>query len=237
MRHPTPIPTILTLGAATVLAAGLGACSSEPTSPARSLGAGAPSFGTGLPGNPSTALYKFNMIGVSNPKDVSLTGDNGKRMFVLLNGHSTINLKEGDTFDILDANATDQDGGLFQLPDPDPDNTGTTWYGVYVRTVGTPGGKANLTSCVQGTVDGTTGTFCSVDTIQVERATGKPKTYNVSKQLLTTCVDTDGDGICDKRIFLFDDSGLSYWWSYDNNGVRVAQFYFFPIPQNIGLTP
>jgi hypothetical protein len=229
---------LTTLGLSLVaLAAGLTACSTDSTSPTHSPAVGAPLFGTGLPGNPSTALYKFNMIGVSDPKQVSLDGDQGKRMFVLLNGHSTINLQKGDTFDILDANATDQDGGLFQLPDPDPDNNGITSYGVYVRTVGTPGGKANLTSCVTGTVDGSTGTFCSVDTVQVERKSGKPKVYNVSKELLTTCVDLDGDGTCDKRIFLFDDSLLQYAWSYDNNGLRIAQFYFFPIPQNIGLNP
>ena len=236
MRHPT---THLSVGILTLAAASLVACSDSTTPPARTPGTGTLSAtsGTGLPGNPSTALYKFNMIGVDNPKSVDMTGDNGKRMFVNLNGHSTINLQEGDTFDILDANATDNDGGLFQLPDPDPDNTGTTWYGVYVRTVGTPGGKAKLTSCVTGTVDGSTGTFCSIDTVQVERNTGKPKVYNVSKDLLTTCVDLDGDGICDKRIFLFDDATLDYAWSYDNNGLRVAQFYFFPIPQDIGLNP
>lgn len=234
MHRPT---THLSLGILTLATVGLVACGDATTTPVRAAQTATLSTGTGLPGNPSTALYKFNMIGVDNPKQVDLTNDNGKRMFVNLNGHSTINLQEGDTFDILDANATDNDGGLFQLPDPDPDNTGTTWYGVYVRTVGTPGGKAKLTSCVTGTVDGSTGTFCSIDTVQVERNTGKPKVYNVSKDLLTTCVDLDGDGICDKRIFLFDDSTLNYAWSYDNNGLRVAQFYFFPIPQNIGLNP
>jgi hypothetical protein len=108
---------------------------------------------------------------------------------------------------------------------------------VYVRTVGTPGGNANLTSCVTGTVSGSTGTFCSIDTVKIERKSGKPQVYNVSKALLTTCVDLDGNGTCDKRIFLFDDSLLQYAWSYDNNGLRIAQFYFFPIPQNIGLNP
>jgi hypothetical protein len=237
MRYSTPAPTPATrsLGLVLLATASLAACSNDATSPMSARPTVA-SFGTGLPGNPSTALYKFNMIGVSNPKDVSMTNDNGKRMFVNLNGHTDINLLMGD-FDIIDANGTDQDGATFQLPDPDPDNTGTTLYGVYVRTVGTPGGKANLTSCVQGTVDGTTGTFCSLDTIQVSRSTGKPKVWNVSKELLTTCVDLDGDGVCDKRIFLFDDLALNYLWSVDNNGLRVAQFYFFPIAQNIGLNP
>jgi hypothetical protein len=226
----------LSLGLVALSTAGVVACN-DTTSPMPLRPSGAASLNTGLPGNPSTALYKFNMIGVSSPKQVSLSTDNGKRMFVLLDGHSTINLVEGDNFDILDANATDKNGGLFQLPDPDPDNTGTTWYGVYVRTLGKPGGKANLTSCVTGTVDGSTGTFCSLDTIQVSRKAGKPQVFNVSKELLTTCVDLDGDGTCDKRIFLFDDSLLDYAWSVDNAGLKNAQFYFFPIPQNIGLNP
>ncbi len=58
-----------------------------------------------------------------------LTGDNGQRMFVNLYGRSTIKPQEGE-FDILDANATDNGGGLFQLPDPDPDDDGVTAYGV-----------------------------------------------------------------------------------------------------------
>ena len=77
----------------------------------------------------------------------------------------------------------------------------------------------------------------SLDTVQVERKSGKPQVFNVSKALLQTCVDTDGDGTCDKRIFLFDDALLDYAWSVDNKGLKNAQFYFFPIPQNIGLNP
>ena len=233
--------TTLSLGLVSVAAVGITACNSDSISPTRVQPTGTASFGTGLPGNPSDNLYKFNMIGVSDPKQVSLDNDQGKRMFVNLVGHSTINLQMGSTFDILDANATDQDGGLFQLPDPDPDNDGVTSYGVYVRTVGTPGGSAKLTSCVTGDPDGagpaTTGTFCSVDTVTVSRSAGKPKVTNVSKELLTTCVDLDGNGTCDKRIFLFDDALLNYAWSVDNNGLRVAQFWFFPIPQDIGLNP
>src|SRR5262245_43624385 len=121
--------TSLSFGILAFAAGSITACSNEPTGPTR-LTPTTASFSNGLPGNPSTALYKFNMIGVSNPKDVGLDNDQGKRMFVLLDGHSTINLKEGDSFDILDANATDQDGGLFQLPDPDPDDDGVTYYGV-----------------------------------------------------------------------------------------------------------
>jgi hypothetical protein len=222
------------LGFGLALALGLAACSDQATSPS-------PALGTGLPANPSTKEYKFNLIGVSGEKVPDMTGDNGKRMFVNLSGKSTINLTEGP-FDILDANATDQNGGLFQLPDPDPDDDGVTSYGVWVRTLGTPNRSAKFTSCVEGDPDGAagpapSGEYCSIETITVERQAGKPRVYNVSRELLTICADLDGDLDCDKRIFLFDDDALDYLWYYDNNGLRNAQIWFFAIPQNIGLNP
>lgn len=70
-------------------------------------------------------------------------GRRGKRIFVKLQGNTRILLSEG-VFDILDANGT---GGTasFQLPDPDRDGDGQTWYGIYVRTKGKPGtGRRSL---------------------------------------------------------------------------------------------
>jgi hypothetical protein len=132
-----------------------------------------PALASGLPANPSTKEYKFNLIGVPRDKTPSMTGDQGKRMFVKLWGKSTINLQEGP-FDILDANATDNNGGLFQLPDPDPDDDGVTSYGIWVRTLGTPHGSAKFTSCVEGDPDGAdgaapSGEYCSLETVTVER--------------------------------------------------------------------
>lgn len=77
-------PASQSLVALALATATLAACSNETAAP-RLASPGTASRSTGLPGNPSTALYKFNMIGVSNPKQVDLTGDNGKRMFVNLN--------------------------------------------------------------------------------------------------------------------------------------------------------
>jgi len=200
-----------------------------------------PALASGLPANPSTREYKFNLIGVPRDKTPPMTDDQGKRMFVNLWGKSTIYLQEGP-FDILDANATDKNGGLFQLPDPDPDTTGITSYGVWVRTLGKPGRSATFQSCVNGDPDGVdgaapSGEYCSLETITVERKAGKPRVYNVSQQLLTICADLDGLGGGDKRIFLFDDAALDYLWYYDNSGLKNAQVWFFAIPQTIGLNP
>ncbi len=110
-----------------------------------------------------------------------------------------------------------------------------------MRTLGTPRRDARFTSCVTGDPDGdgpaTEGEYCSLEPVTVERQAGKPRVYNVSRELLTICADTDLDGTCDKRIFLFDDDALEYLWYYDNNGLRNAQVWFFEIPQNIGLNP
>ena len=57
----------------------------------------------------------------------------GSRIFVPREGNAKINLKEGD-FLVLDANGTDG-SAAFQLPNPDPDNDGTTTYSVFARAL------------------------------------------------------------------------------------------------------
>lgn len=183
-------------------------------------------------------LYKVNVIGVPKQKSAEMTGDQGKRMFVPLSGTTKIYLQEGD-FDVLDANATDG-YGLFQLPDPDPDDDGETWYGMFVRTLGKPGGSATLQSCAEGDFDLTlpgNETLCSTETMVVTREAGKPRVYNVSKELLTVCLNLDDDPACDLRSFLFDDDDLDYLWNWTTNGLRLAQVYFLEIPQDIGVEP
>jgi hypothetical protein len=229
-------PAVLLLTATALL----GCDTDRATSPATSS---PPAFSNGLPDNGHARLYKFNLIGVPRDKKADMTGDQGKRMFVKLEGQSKIYLQQGE-FDVIDANATDGNGGRFQLPDPDPDGDGETWYGVYVRPVGTPHGSATLTSCVKGDFDPLLAgdeELCSTESKLLVRGTGKPQVENVSKELLTVCLDLDLDPLdptpCDQRSFLFDDSDVEYLWNYDNNGLRVAQVYFLEIPQAIGLDP
>lgn len=194
----------------------------------------------GLPNNGHDRLYKFNIIGVPREKNPDMTGDAGKRIFVKLEGPSKIYLQPGEYFDILDANATDANGGKFQLPHPDPDGDGATWYGVYVRPVGTPNRSATIGSCIEGDldplVDGVE-TLCSTETRLLVRGTGKPRVENVSKALLSVCLDTDDVVGCDTRSFLFDDDAVEYLWNYDNSGLKVAQVYILEIPEQIGLDP
>ena len=182
----------------------------------------------------------MNLIG--HPGEISSdnTGGEGKRIFVRLWGNTRILLSEGETFDILDANGTDGVAS-FQLPDPDPDNDGETWYGVYIRPKGKPGQSLSLTTCGSGDFDNDPLTpdeeLCSLEVKVVMRDKGKPSVDNISKELLTMCIDTDGDLKCDERIFLFDDRAHDYLWSAENNGLRNAEVRFLEIPQPIGLIP
>ena len=220
-------------------AAALFGCDAERSTVPTMEGSSAVAGGNGLPDNGHARLYKFNLIGVPRDKRPDMTGDQGKRMFVKLEGPSKIYLENGE-FDILDANATDGNGGRFQLPDPDPDGDGQTWYGVYIRPVGTPNRSATIGSCIEGDLDPTLDgieTLCSTETKLLVRGTGKPRVENVSKELLSVCLDTDDVLGCDTRSFLFDDDAVEYLWNYDNNGLRVAQVYFLEISQSIGLDP
>jgi hypothetical protein len=193
--------------------------------------ASATSIATGN-GAPSGPHYNLNLIGVPKGKTADMTGNKGHRIFVPLFGNCKINLSIGD-FQVLDANCTDGPSA-FQLPNPDPDNDGITAYSVYARALGKPGGSAVATTCL---TDAAGDEFCSTENVVLVRSTGKSTFANVSKELLTLCLDTDADGDCDIRVGLFDDATADYFWSYDNTGLKLAQLRFYEIPTDVGTAP
>ncbi|MDP3963126.1 MAG: hypothetical protein Q8Q39_01380 [bacterium] len=189
-------------------------------------------------GAPSGAHYNLNIIGVAKDKTAPMDGNDGHRIFVKLDGNTKILLSEGETFNVLDANGTDGNGAKFQLPNPDPDNDGITVYSVYARALGTPGGNAMIATCA--TAPGEDGIFgtaddeevCSTETLTVERTKGKSSFENVSRELLYIFVDLDGDGTAE-RYNLFADELQDYFWSYDNNGLKVLQLRFYEMSTNV----
>jgi hypothetical protein len=179
-------------------------------------------------GAPSGAHYDLNLIGVAKGKSANMTGGDGHRIFVPLDGTTKINLSEGD-FAVLDANATDGTGA-FQLPNPDPTNSGQTSYSVYARALGKPGGSSLTTTCA---IDPTTGdTVCSDQSMVLVRGTGGSKFTNVSKALLYIYADINGDGTID-RVPLFSDDLQDYFWQYDNTGLRLAAIRFYEVSTNV----
>jgi hypothetical protein len=229
-----------------VAVAALAGCSEESTGPA----APAPLLAVGETGNgaSSGAHYTLNIIGVPKDKSATFDGGSGHRIFVDLgrtgDGAKTrINLAPGE-FGVLDANGTDGTAA-FQLPNPDSDGDGTTSYSVYVRALGKPGGKATTQSCYEDAL----GTWCAVDLaggvepITVGRTKGGSKFTNVSGDLLFVDVCSawdaglDGvlgteDDVCTTvdQTPLFGNELLSYFWSHDNEGLKLAQFRFYEVP-------
>src|SRR3989449_1215280 len=123
------------------------------------------------PGNgaPSGSHYNLNIIGVPKDKTAAMTNNDGHRIFVQLmggdpagglTGISGTFLKDlnkvnkiflapaplNESFLVLDANATDSNGALFQLPFDVATSTTTTWT-VWARALGKPGGHADMTTC------------------------------------------------------------------------------------------
>ena len=178
-------------------------------------------------GAPSGPHYDLNIIGVPKDKTADMTGDNGHRIFVDLSGTTKILLSPGD-FQVLDANGTDGVAS-FQLPNPDPSNSGTTKYSVWARALGKPGGNSFMVTCAS---DSTGTTFCSTDTAFFVRSKGKNSFTNVSKELLYIYADIDGDGKID-RIPLFGDGLLDYYWQYTNDGLKLLRLRFYQVPTTV----
>jgi hypothetical protein len=214
-----------------LLAIGALVACEHPTATAPEVTPPPPEFGFGN-GAPTGAHYNLNWIGVPQGKTADMSGSNGHVIFVSLQGNTKIMLCESGVgtacagvsgFQVLDANGTD---GLasFALPNPDPNNTGTSLYSVYVRALGTPGGTAKNTTCGVATTLTGVDTVCSV--VQLDLSAHSQKTFqNVTKQLLYVYAVINGTL---QRVPLFDNQLQNYFWSYDNNGLKLAQFRFYP---------
>ncbi len=191
----------------------------------------APVAAAGTTGNgaPSGAHYNLNIIGVPKTKSASMDGSSGQRIFVPLQGKTNIYLQEGTTFQVLDANGTDGSAS-FQLPNPDPTNSGTSQYSVWARALGKPKGTSTTTTCA--TDPTTLEQYCSVYSMVLLRDTGKSSFTNVTKDLLYVYADLNGDGTLE-RYPLFDSALQDYFWSYDNNGLKLAQLRFYAVPTTV----
>lgn len=206
-------------------------------------------------GSPSGAHYTLNIIGVPKGKTADMTGNNGSRIFVLLNGgedatslngkpYNTLNkvntiglvpAPAGQSFQVLDANATDSTGAVFQLPADVSDG-----YSVWARALGTPGGSAIQTTCAASFIDTVAGQiYCSTVSKMYFRDKGKSTFTDVSSQLLFLTVTVDSTatpglaqclgvtGTQSVTVSLFNSCFQNYFWNYDNNGLKVLQLRFY----------
>ncbi len=179
---------------------------------------------------PTGSHYNLNIIGVPKAKTADMTNDNGHRIFVNLGSKTAdpVNTKillsqsTDGTFRVLDANGTDGKAS-FQLPAP-----GT--YTIWARPLGKPGGQAQITTCA---IDPLTGEeVCSTSFEVFVRGTGQSSFKDVTYNLTTIVLDlslTDLITACGSTtVSLFSPCLQSYFWDYDNNGLKLLQLRFYP---------
>lgn len=250
--------------ACALLIVGAAACSDGSGSASNSGGAGllAPDGRASFTGNgaPNGAHFELNIIGVPQDKTADMTGSDGHSIFVQLIGgdaassldgkdFNTISKQNkifllpapaGESFQVLDRNATDANGATFQLP-ADVSSTWTVW----ARALGKPGGSANMTTCATVSVtDPNTGAVtqevdCSLATLSIAR-TKNSKFQNVSSDLLFISIAVDPAtnaslasclGVTTATtvtVPLFNGCLQNFFWNYQNNGLKLVQLRFYP---------
>jgi hypothetical protein len=112
------------------------------------------------------------------------------------------------------------------------------------RSHGRPAlGKPDRYALMQTCYEDATGTWCAVDfpggleQITIERTKGGvAKFENVSRDLLfvDVCVEWDGTTCRDvDQIPLSGYDALTYFWDYDNFGLKVAHLRFYEVPTEV----
>lgn len=115
-------------------------------------------------------------------------------------------------------------------------------YEVWGRALGKPGDgvKATVQTCATVTeIDGSVQEeVCSLESAIFERPKGKVGSFiNVTNELTSLvvelCTSLDEFGECDEtgtyRIALFAGETEDWFWSYQNEGVRLTQLRFYPM--------
>lgn len=183
-------------------------------------------------GAPSGAHYDLNIHGVAQGGSASI-GSNGHDIFVPLQGKCNISLSPG-SYQVLDPNCLDGNAA-FQLPNPVASTTTTTvttTYSAWVRALAKPGGSSSTTTCafdLTGTLVCSTAQFVMVET----RSNGKSVFSNVTVDLLFVSQCISGQLT---RTPLFASTLQNYFWSYDNNGLRLLQLRFYQLPTTVPAT-
>ena len=191
-------------------------------------------------GAPSGPHFNLNILGKEECPTDPMTNGNGGVIFVLLNGGDVATNLNGklasniskvnkiflqqspdNTFQVLDGNACDGGGALFELPNP------TNGYTIWARALGKPGGNATITPCATDT--NTLEVVCSSTNVFLMRTKGKQTFQNVTTQLTTLTFISPVTGL-PVTVSLFDPEFQNFFWNFQNDGLRLAQLRFYPAP-------
>ena len=193
--------------------------------------------------------YNLNIIGVQHDKTVpTMTDSNRHTIFVPLEKDGSIsrtvrinvvrNTANPDKFQVLDGNATDDDVAVIAVP---YETYGTLSFNVYAVGLGKLNRKADVHwESIYDSNTYTTTPLMGDFTIKREKENGKgkPKVVNISDIFRATgFIDLGGTaGVYDPGIDIaFEDiwvfnipTLLSYYWDYENHGLKLMQVRFYP---------
>ena len=152
-------------------------------------------------------------------------GQQGLHPFVVFRfGAFSAGHTEGDDFAVLDKDGTDGSATL-QLMDPYPGTTTDAAYRIFVRALGKPGGFMGMTT---GFTDENGIDWYSIESVNLTRTKGAEKFTDKTLELTTIYVDMTDDGIDNPvRMSLFDNALYSYFWDYDNSGLKLLQMRIY----------
>ena len=200
----------------------------------------APAFaqvGKGLSG----PHYNLNIIGVPKDKNVDMTNSDRHTIFVPLQSGADIGrqvkifYQAGSEFQVLDGNCTDGECTI-EVPS---EALSDLCYDVYSTALGKPNGGAIVGAQCAFSDPLVGGATCTdallMGSFQVDRQRGKPDRKNISDIFRASgCLDLNLSGTCDagdlqfSNVWIFNvPQLLSYFWDYDNNGLRLMQLRFY----------
>ncbi len=172
------------------------------------------------------AHYNLNIIGAKNVGDI---GDsNGHTMFVKLNGKTKITMTQNPEglFRVTDRNGLDGEAEF---------NIAPGHYNVYAIARGKPGGNVKITASgeFEDAIAGTK--IIPLGYVDLTRSKGKPQSVNINELFyvdVTICTLGDNGSCIQETVYqdywVFDIAELlSYWWDYDNAGLKNLQIRFY----------
>lgn len=204
------------------LAAAGGGCQRAPTGPH-----------LGIPGDgPAPAVhYDLDLMAVPTGMTAATHGQAGDRIYVRQSGRTRIGLRGGSEFRVVDGDATDGDGALFELP-----STAATTYAVQAQAFATPEGTATLEDCAAE--PGTGAIHCS-DLIHIALHVESGRAAeDVAGVLLAPSITVDPSlspdlasclGIAETRqakVSPFDPCLQGYLWEYAG-GMKQVRLRFY----------
>ena len=142
-----------------------------------------------------------------------------------------IHFQSGDTFAILDRDATDGDA-LIQIPFYDA-AADENQFDIYLRVLGKPNTCMNINAFAYDADSGTGGIYFWAGSVTVNRKTGKSTWVKVNYLFDVLFCDIDpATNQCiagtTEEYSVFNDVFEDYFWNIVNNGTRNVQVRIYP---------